>query len=185
MQGLRSTSALFWAPDKAGVRQPILILSPFVWGPPRIEQLFARLWHWGLVRNIWRGSPNELHQSVRILLHFTQFCIRRQVRHPLPYGPWEHVPPHVWTDQSNSATTQDDAEDEAAVCVLCCQKRSTVTVCDECKGMPCTQCEVLDVGKYSNPSFGPFSQVIGSVPGFLWLPKHLGCGIFELSTISP
>ena len=29
-----------------------------------------------------------------------------------------------------------------------------------------TQCEVLDVGKYSNPSFGPFSQVFGSVPGF-------------------
>ena len=48
-----------------------------------------------------------------------------------------------------------------------------------------TQCEVLDVGKYSNPSFGPFSQFIGSVPGLLWLPKHLGCGIFELSTISP
>ena len=70
-----------------------------------------------------------------------------------------------------------------------------------------TQCEVLDVGKYWNPSFGPFSlsmdtwwnfghelkkksfgpfsQVFGSVPGFLWLPKHLGCGIFELSTISP
>ena len=47
------------------------------------------------------------------------------------------------------------------------------------------QCEVLDVGKYSNPSFGPFSQVFGSVPGFFWLPKHLGCGIFELSTISP
>ena len=33
-------------------------------------------------------------------------------------------------------------------------------------GMPWTQCEVLDVGKYSNPSFGPFSQVFGSVPGF-------------------
>ena len=48
-----------------------------------------------------------------------------------------------------------------------------------------TQCEVLDVGKYSNPSFGPLSQVFGSVPGFFWLPKHLGCGIFELSTISP
>ena len=28
-----------------------------------------------------------------------------------------------------------------------------------------TQCEVLDVDKYSNPSFGPFSQVFGSVPG--------------------
>ena len=32
--------------------------------------------------------------------------------------------------------------------------------------MPCTQCEVFDVGKYSNPSFGPFSQVFGSVLGF-------------------
>ena len=52
------------------------------WYRARIEQLFARLWHWGLVRNIWRGVPNELHQSVRILLHFTQFCIRRQVRRP-------------------------------------------------------------------------------------------------------
>ena len=50
-------------------------------------------------------------------------------------------------------------------------------------GMLCTECEVLDVGKYSNPSFGPFSQVFGSVLGFFWLPKHLGCGIFELSTI--
>ena len=29
-----------------------------------------------------------------------------------------------------------------------------------------TLCEVLDVGKYSNPSFRPFSQVFGSVPGF-------------------
>ena len=109
------------------------------WYRARIEQLFARLWHWGLVRNIWRGGPNELHQSVRILLHFTQFCIRRQVRHP-PYGPWEHVPPHVWTDQSNSAATQDEAEDEAEVCVLCCQRRSTVAVCDECKEHYCNEC---------------------------------------------
>ena len=31
-----------------------------------------------------------------------------------------------------------------------------------------TQCEVLDFGKYSNPSFGSFSQVFGSVPGFLF-----------------
>ena len=34
------------------------------------------------------------------------------------------------------------------------------------KGMPCTQCEVLDVGKYLDPSFGLFSQVFGFVPGF-------------------
>ena len=31
------------------------------WYRARIEQLFARLWHWGLVRNIWRGGPNELY----------------------------------------------------------------------------------------------------------------------------
>ena len=57
-----------------------------------------------------------------------------------PYGPWEHVPPHVWTDQGNLAAVQDEAEDEAEVCVLCCQKRSTVTVCDECKEHYCTEC---------------------------------------------
>ena len=28
MQGLCSTSAHLWAPEKAGVRQPLLILSP-------------------------------------------------------------------------------------------------------------------------------------------------------------
>ena len=57
-----------------------------------------------------------------------------------PYGPWEHVPPHVWTDQSNSAATQDEVEDEAEVCVLCCQRCSTVAVCDECKEHYCTKC---------------------------------------------
>ena len=59
MQGLRSISALFWASEKAGVRQPILISSPFVialfisrkngtlWGrlkrSARAVQLFGRL----------------------------------------------------------------------------------------------------------------------------------------------
>ena len=57
-----------------------------------------------------------------------------------PYGPWEHVLPHVWIDQSNSAATQDEAEDEAEVCVFCCRKRSTVTVCDDCKEHYCTEC---------------------------------------------
>ena len=57
---------------------------------------FGQLWH------IWRGSLDELHRSVRVLLHFTRFCIRRQVRHP-HYGPWDYAPPHVWTDKSNLA----------------------------------------------------------------------------------
>ena len=109
------------------------------WHRARIEQLFARLWHWGLVRNIWRGGPNELHQSVHILLHFSQLCIRRQVRHP-PYGPWDHVPPHVWTDKSNSAATEDEGEDEVEVCALCCHKCSTITVCGECEEHYCHEC---------------------------------------------
>ena len=46
----------------------------------------------------------------------------------------------MFTDQSNSAATKDEAEDEAKVCVLCCPKRSTVTLCDECKEHCCTEC---------------------------------------------
>ena len=57
-----------------------------------------------------------------------------------PYGRWEHGPPHVWTDKSNSATTQDEAEEEAEVCVLCCQKRSTITICGECEEHYCAEC---------------------------------------------
>ena len=103
------------------------------WYRARIEHLFGQLWH------IWRGSPDELHQSLRVLLHFSQFCIQRQVRHP-PYGPWDHVQPHVWTDKSNPATTQDEGEDEADVCSLCCQKRSTITACGECQEHYCDEC---------------------------------------------
>ena len=44
----------------------------------RIEHLFARMWHWGIARNIWRGSGTELHEYVRVLLHLQQFLIRRQ-----------------------------------------------------------------------------------------------------------
>ena len=33
MQGLRSISALLWAPDKVGVRQPLLILPPLLGTP--------------------------------------------------------------------------------------------------------------------------------------------------------
>ena len=57
--------------------------------------------------------------------------IRRQVCHS-HYGPWDHIPPHVWTHKSNSDAMQDEGEDEADVCELCCQKRSTVTICGEC-----------------------------------------------------
>ena len=42
--------------------------------------------------------------------------------------------------------TQHEAEDEADVCVLCCQKRSTVAVCDECKEHYCTELTPTLVG---------------------------------------
>ena len=43
----------------------------------RVEHLFARLWQWRIVRNVWTGSATELHGYVRILLHLTQFYIRK------------------------------------------------------------------------------------------------------------
>ena len=106
----------------------------------RIEQVFGHLWHWGLVRNIWRGGANELHQFVRILLHFTQFRIRRQFRYA-PYGPWDHVPPHVWTtdDQDDDNCVIDVDNDVPDVCVLCCHKRKT-TACGDCKEYYCDEC---------------------------------------------
>ena len=55
------------------------------WYRASIEQLFAWLWHWGSVRNIWCGGPNELHPSVRILLHFT--ILHSQVGASPPRGP--------------------------------------------------------------------------------------------------
>ena len=95
--------------------------------------------HWGLVRNIWRGRPNELHRSVRILLHFTQFAfIGKSVTPPMDHGSMSRL--MFGLTKATRATMQDEAEDEAEVCVLCCQKRSTVTVCDECKEHHCTEC---------------------------------------------
>ena len=34
------------------------------------------------------------------------------------------------------------------------------------QGMPCTHSEVLDIGKYSNPSFGPFHKLLVPYQGF-------------------
>ena len=49
--------------------------------------------------------------------------------------------------------------------------------------MPCPRCKVLFVGKYSNPSLGPFPQVCCSITGVSKLLVHLGCAIFYLSPI--
>ena len=113
-----------------------------------------------------KSGPNELHQSVRVLLHFKQFCIRRQVCHP-PYGPWDHVPPHVWNDKSNSAATKDEGEDGADVCALCCQKRSTITVCGECQEHYCDEC--IDVTQH-----GYITPAASGIPTHLVSPTGKG-----------
>ena len=78
------------------------------------------MWHWGIVRNIWRVSDNEPHEYVRVLLHLQQFLIRRQVRYP-PYGPWEHVPTHVWVAPTHEDNDDEDVVgDDVDVCVCCC-----------------------------------------------------------------
>ena len=161
MQGCRNISGLFWAlPSGAieetgtvlgstlccmalcvGVRDSgtIFVIHLLCVALCCFLLLLARSWYGGMVRNIWRSGSNELRQPVRISLHFTQVCIRRQVCHP-PYGQWEPVPLDVCTDQSNSGATQDEAEDEAAMCVLFCKKRSSIAVFDECKEHCCSEC---------------------------------------------
>ena len=83
-----------------------------------------------------------MHECVRVLLHLQQFFIRRQVRYP-PYGPWEHVPAHVW-----AAPTQEDDDDEDVVgddgdvCALCCTKSDPqkMSMCDKCQLQYHTDC---------------------------------------------
>ena len=94
---------------------------------------------------VWLGTFGvaALMSCTSLCVHFMQFCIRRQVHHPLS-EPRDHVPPCVWTDKSNSDVTQDGGEDEAQVCALCCvvlwrQKRSTITVHGECKEHYCAE----------------------------------------------
>ena len=41
-----------------------------------IEHLLALMWHWDIVRNMWRESAMELHGYVRVLLHLQQCLIR-------------------------------------------------------------------------------------------------------------
>ena len=95
----------------------------------------------------------ELHEYVPVLLHLQQFLIRRQVRYP-PYGPWEHVPAHVWT-----APTQEDNDDEDVVgddgdvCALCCTKfgPEKMSMCDKCELQYCT--DRIDTHTCDNVTF--------------------------------
>ena len=109
---------------------------PLSWMQPF---LFARMWHWSIVRNIWRGSGTPLHEYVRVLLHLQQFLIRRQVRYP-PYGRWEHVPAHVWvTPAQEDKDDEDVVGDDGDVCALCCTKSDPekMSMCGNCQVVGC------------------------------------------------
>ena len=122
------------------------------WGAPQAQcARSATIWASGRTRdpyfeNIWRGSGTELHECLHVLLHLQQFLIRRQVRYP-PYGPWEHVPAHVWT-----APTQED-NDDGDVCALCCTKSDPekMSMCDKCELQYCTDC--IDTHTCDNVTF--------------------------------
>ena len=88
-----------------------LELGMHVWYRARIEQLFARLWH--------LAAPVSCTNQSVFCCMLRNFAFGGKSVTP-PYGPWENLLPLVWTNQSNSAATQDEAEDEAEVCVLCC-----------------------------------------------------------------
>ena len=56
--------------------------------------------------------------------------------------------------------------------------------CWKCMGMPCTQCEVLDVGKYLDPTVGSLDKFLVPYLGCfsspcIWDVAHLNCCPFS------
>ena len=91
------------------------------WYRRRIEQLFARFGAWlgtfGVAAPVSCTSPS-IYYCI-----FLNFVFGGRSHGPMVYGeggpphrPWDHVPPRVWTAESNSAATEDEGEDEVEVC---------------------------------------------------------------------
>ena len=76
------------------------------------------------MRDIWRGSLEDLHANTRILLHFTQFMVRRQKRYP-PYSPWAHISNSIWSE--DKVPEIDEEDDDTYLCQVCqvCGKKGT------------------------------------------------------------
>ena len=96
---------------------------------------FLPQWSWRVVRDIWLGSHQDLHANTRILLHFSQFMLRRQKRYQ-PYGPWEHIPSSIWTEEE--APEVDEEEEDTFLCQVC-GKRDT-SECSTCDLYLCRGC---------------------------------------------
>ena len=71
-----------------------------------------------------------------------------------PYGPWEHIPAHVWTAPTQEDNDNEDVVgDEGDVCALCCTKSDPekMSMCDKCELQYCTDC--IDTHTCDNVTF--------------------------------
>ena len=59
-----------------------------------IEHLFARMWHWGIIRNIWRGSSNELHEYLRVPRPPPPYPTKAVSNKHFPFGPFFFLVPN-------------------------------------------------------------------------------------------
>ena len=97
------------------------------------------------------GSTHDLHVNTRILLHFTQFQIRRQKLYQ-PYGPWEHFPYLSWRDKE--AVSLEPDSDDTYLGQLCAHKETSQCthsfLCNDC--MANHSCNVPDDESYGKGS---------------------------------
>ena len=141
MQGLCSISAHLWAPQKAGLRQPILIVSPFVWGSPRMQGLCsisARLWASSDFDPLYLGIPENAGSpcSSKGFRNIHQLCLENSIIRPewgatsnsgreltrgcYPFKQKYHLPcppppPPVAIFFAPTSVPQSDQRDEAAI----------------------------------------------------------------------
>ena len=101
----------------------------------RVEHFFAPLWSWKVMRDIWQGSHKDLHANTRILLHFTQFMVRRQKQYQ-PYSPREHIANSIWREDEAPEVDEEDAD--TYLCLVCGKKETWE--CSTCNLYLCANC---------------------------------------------
>ena len=63
---------------------------------------------------VWLGMAAQMRHTSLCLFCCISCNVAFGGRSVTHLWPWNHVPPYVWTDKSNSAATQDEGEDEVA-----------------------------------------------------------------------
>ena len=100
----------------------------------RVEHLFARLWHWKVIRDIWMGSVTymPIHAFFCTLPNFSS--VGRRCINPtdlgsislLPFGATREAPP------------LEPDSDDAYLCQLCARKETSE--CCQCHPFLCNKC---------------------------------------------